>query len=329
MKIKSCAVAVAVAAGVLTAVPVTAGAAATTPPVKNGNLVFVDNYPDFVATQAPGPANPPTFLTAGTNPEYSPDGRQLAFMRTACTDCNSPDYKSWLDVHVRVLSTGSERRVARFFEGDQNTQGDFTAWRTDVTWSPDGKQLVVNGDHILVKLVLASGKQTVIYRNAATQPSVDGPVWSPDGSRIAFSLYPKTIKLIDPDGKNMRTFTDAGEFNLYPDWSPDSRTIAFVTNRFRGEFNTEVVTLPRSGKGTPVRVSYSTRPAGRLQNGVAWSPDGRKIAVLELFNPTDPDEERAQVRAYLPDGSHSYSLTGPVGGDDRPEGLDWAPKLTG
>jgi hypothetical protein len=50
--------------------------------------------------------------------------------------------------------------------------------------------------------------------------------------------------------------------------------------------------------------------------------------VLELYDPTDVDEERAVVRAYLPDGSHSYSLTGPIAGDDRLEGLDWAPKVT-
>jgi hypothetical protein len=66
--------------------------------------------------------------------------------------------------------------------------------------------------------------------------------------------------------------------------------------------------------------------------GVAWSPDGRKIAALQ-FNanhpPNDQDtDERFKVRGYLPDGSTSYSLTGPIVGDDGPEGLDWAPRVS-
>ncbi len=38
--------------------------------------------------------------------------------------------------------------------------------------------------------------------------------------------------------------------------------------------------------------------------------------------PVDPDDqdERTKVRAYLPDGSYSYSLTGPIAGDDAYEG---------
>lgn len=302
----------------LAAVPITADGA-TPAPVKNGNLVFVENA-DYISTQAPGPGNTYSFLTGGYNPEYSPDGKQLAFTRADCDDCNSPDYKAWRDIYVRVLSTGAERRVARFKEGD------FGYW-TALTWSPDGKQLVVSSTHSLVKVVVASGKQTVIFKNQAPQDFVRAPAWSPDGTRIAFSLG-AAITLIDTDGTHLRTFTSGGTRNLYADWSPDSRTIAFVTDRFQGELNTEVVTLPRSGKGTPVRVSYSSNPTGRGYIGVAWSPDAKKIAALSFYHPTDPDEEGTQVRGYLPDGSHDYSLTGRINGDDTPEGLDWAPKVT-
>ena len=66
--------------------------------------------------------------------------------------------------------------------------------------------------------------------------------------------------------------------------------------------------------------------------GVAWSPDGRKIAALQ-FNAThlpneEDTDERFKVRGYQPDGSSSYSMTGPIYGDDGPEGLDWAPKVS-
>ncbi|WP_460651813.1 hypothetical protein [Kribbella endophytica] len=65
---------------------------------------------------------------------------------------------------------------------------------------------------------------------------------------------------------------------------------------------------------------------------LAWSPDGEKIAALQFNRNAWPDEqdsdERFKVRGCLPDGSHSYSLTGPIKGDDGSEGLDWAPKLS-
>ncbi len=316
----------------LTAAPVAAGGA-TTPPVKNGNLVFVEQLYD-ISTQTPGPANSWTLLTSGKNPKYSPDGRQLAFTDDGCTDCQGPNHKSWVDVWVRVLSTGAERRVARFQGEGENTEDVFTNYRTNVTWSPDGKQLVVSGDHSLVKVVVATGKQTVIYQTTVGD-FVNGPAWSPDGTRIAFtSASHSIIKLIDPDGKNLRTFTATGEFNYTPDWSPDSRTIAFVTSRFQEKYEPdyflELVTLPRSGKGTPFRVSYLSNPRGRDYGVVAWSPDGKKIAVQQRMKskPGEDNQEELQVRAYLPDGSHDYALTDGVGDDGTP-GLDWAPKVTG
>ncbi|QNE21839.1 hypothetical protein F1D05_32885 [Kribbella qitaiheensis] len=168
---------------------------------------------------------------------------------------------------------------------------------------------------------------------APTGTQVDAPAWSPDGSRIAFSTG-NAIKLVHPDGTNLRTLTSSpvGVINNYPDWSPDSQKIAFITNRYRGAQHSELVTLPRSGAGEPFRVSYKAYPQGIFYVGVAWSPDGKKIAALQFNRNALPDpedsDERFKVRGYLPDGSYSYSLSGPLAGDDGPEGLDWAPKVS-
>jgi Tol biopolymer transport system component len=301
--------AIVLAAGltVLTAVPATAAAP---PPPKNGDLVFVESW-DLIATQTPG-TGPYTMVTTGERPKYSPNGRQIAFVR---------EYGIW----IRTLGDGSERLVHQYTAVWEHN------WMA-LAWSPDAKALVTAYSSQLDRIDVASGARIPIWTApAGSTGRLTSPAWSPDGSRIAFSTQ-TAIKLVHPDGTNLRTLTSSQTaMNDYPDWSPDSQKIAFITNRYRPE-RSELVILPRSGAGQPFRVSYQAYPQGIYYKGVAWSPDGKKIAALQ-FNqnnpPSDEDsDERFKVRAYLPDGSHSYSLTGPIKGDDAPEGLDWAPKLS-
>jgi dipeptidyl aminopeptidase/acylaminoacyl peptidase len=284
----------------LVAASATGAAGASSPVVKNGDLVFAEGLYGMV-TQAPGPSNQPTSLGEGRQPKYSPDGRQLAYLDG--------------DVHVRTLASGVDRQVTH----TGTTVGDYLAW------SPDAKSLVVSSGNQLRKVVVSTGAVSTLYNASAP---VKQPAWSPDGTRIAFSTG-DAIKLVKPDGTAVRTVFSGGS-NTMPDWRPDSKALAFITTRFTGA--SEMVTLPRSGAGSPTRVSHLAYPQGLHHLQVVWSPDGKKLAVLQFnanHEPNDQDtDERFKVRGYLPDGSHSYSLTGPIYGDDGPEGLDWAPKVT-
>ncbi len=61
------------------------------------------------------------------------------------------------------------------------------------------------------------------------------PVWSPDGSRIAFVSQEKgsdDIWVIYPDGTGARQLTEnTWEWDKHPSWSPDSKRIVFWSNR--------------------------------------------------------------------------------------------------
>lgn len=61
------------------------------------------------------------------------------------------------------------------------------------------------------------------------------PVWSPDGSRIAFVSQEKgsdDIWVINPDGTGVRQLTEnTWEWDKHPSWSPDSKRIVFWSNR--------------------------------------------------------------------------------------------------
>ena len=278
--------------------------------VGNGDIAFSDT--GGVVVQAPREASY-HYVADGFMAKYSPDGHRIAYTRWHGSDGSG--------VYVKPLPSGTETQLR-----------DDTLTVSGLAWAPDGRSLVVASGHQLLRVDATTGASTAIY-TAGTD--LRDPAWSPDGTRIAFTTGP-VIKLVRPDGTGLRTFTSGGGANNHPDWSPDSKRIAFITDRYvpagkDARAMAELVTLPRAGTGTPVRVSHTAYPQGLYYIGVAWSPDGRKIAALQ-FNanhlPNDEDtDERFKVRAYAADGSSSSSLTGPIYGDDGPEGLDWAPKV--
>jgi TolB protein len=109
-----------------------------------------------------------------------------------------------------------------------------------------------------------------------------GPVWSPDGRRVAFERDLPSwgedrfrVHVIGANGRNDRALT-RGPFDVMPAWSPDSTRLAFV-RLVVGDAVTYssiyVVTL-RGRAGELI--------AGTADVSPAWSPDGREIAFARL-----------------------------------------------
>ena len=100
------------------------------------------------------------------------------------------------------------------------------------------------------------------------------PVWSPDGTRIAFVSNRNggniQIYIMNSDGKNPIRLTD-GVWDRDPAWSPDGRKIAFAG--YPEKLNFEIYVIDADGKNQT-----------RLTNNFggdkhpSWSPDGQKIA---------------------------------------------------
>ncbi|HLZ31691.1 MAG TPA: S9 family peptidase [Chloroflexota bacterium] len=124
--------------------------------------------------------------------------------------------------------------------------------------------------------------------------SAGDPQISPDGKRVVYALSQASkdldrglsqIWLSDVDGSDPRRLTWAGDRNRDACWSPDGRSIAFVSDRRKD--SSGLFVLPIIGPGEAREITHHRRPIGQL----AWSPDGQSIAYTTTFDPENPDEQ--------------------------------------
>jgi Tol biopolymer transport system component len=142
-----------------------------------------------------------------------------------------------------------------------------------------------NGEILFSKVSTASGSDHHSHiwaanpdgtnQHALTSGSSEDlqPVWSPDGTRIAFTSTRNGfthIFVMNADGTGLTAVTSGYAFDLDPTWSPDGSKIAFTSTRGG---HTHIYVVSSSG-GTPTALTsgwlYEATPA--------WSPDGLHIA---------------------------------------------------
>ena len=144
------------------------------------------------------------------------------------------------------------------------------------------------------------------------------PVWSPDGSRIAFWSNRdggKEIYLMDADGSNVKRLTNNLSDDVNPTWSPDGLRILFESER---DGNREVYVMDADG-GNQIRLTRNDA----LDSTATWSPDGKLIAFASNrdtglpYNPYNMD-----IYVMNADGSNVRRIV------DDPEydvGPQWSP----
>lgn len=144
------------------------------------------------------------------------------------------------------------------------------------------------------------------------------PSISPDGSAIVFARNKLgwDIFRMNADGSGVTDLTSKGG-NCRPDWSPDGKRIAFVSDVADGKG--DVWTMDAYGENkarvTPGDDSYDYNPA--------WSPDGLWI----VYETTKGSKANPWSLAVIPAGGGTPALLTPLGADDRYP--DWAPDKDG
>ena len=224
-------------------------------------------------------------------------------------------------------------------EGVDNPEGDFeiftmepdgtglsqlthnAAFDFDPEWSADGKKIAFESDRGLFSEIFVMNADGTEETQVTTNPDFSfdrSPTFSPDGKKIVFESNravgegvdnpEKDIEIfvVNLDGTGLIQLTRNASRELHPDYAPNGRKIAFVSEQ---AFAPGIYTMNADGTKQKKR---SQGPA-RVFHFPGWSPDGKRITFMS--DQDGPDE----IHRMRTDGSAQKRLTNngaPV--DDAP-----------
>ncbi|MFT5142786.1 MAG: dipeptidyl aminopeptidase/acylaminoacyl peptidase [Rhodothermales bacterium] len=253
---------------------------------------------------------------SASNPLFSPDGKWLAF-----TTSRSDDNQVWL-----LPVQGGEAQ--QLTDLDQGVGG--------YAWSPDGNRVAFTAsdpeteeekarkkekrDVILVDQQFKYSHLYTVDSDPATEDEpqqitsgeihVTGFDWSPDGTLIAFShaadprinsSITQDISVVPSDSGAVSTLVDWAGADRSPRFSPDGKSIAFVSDGGQVERVGlgDVFIVPTSGGATTRLADTFDRGAGLID----WTANGKGLLVAE-------SRRTNRVLYYLPaDGGPAELMT--------------------
>jgi len=202
-------------------------------------------------------------------PRWSPDAKQLAFLRDRGGD---EHFDIWL--------------VDRDGEHERNLTNEPGIMHRDIAWSPDGTKLAYTANAGAKAFAVHVIDVTTGAKRALTDGARDDvqPRWSPDGTLLVFGSRREDVRtnadlyVVAASGGDATRLETRGGIDgesVDPRWSPDGTRISFTTDT--------------RGRQEVAIAAYAEREIGRIERmtdsihdeyGAVWRPDGRALAYL-------------------------------------------------
>ena len=229
-------------------------------------------------------------------PALSPDGRYIAFLSA----------RELFSIDLFLADARSGQVVRRLVSSDRDPHFESLRFIESAgAWSPDSKRLAFitfsRGDNFL-SLVDVETRRTEHVRVPGLE-AIMNVSWSPDGNSIVLAGQTTGVSdlfIYNLQTQEVRRLMSDRFADLQPDWSPDGRTIAFVTDR-GADTRLEQLRFSQMRLATvdvaSGRITEIDGFPGAKHINPQWAPDGRSIYFI-----ANPEGVPDLYRIGFPDG---------------------------